>query len=362
MIENGIQKVGKNLIYIFPGRVGDDLSPAAERPVLKFDLDDAKAFRAGAFRAELASAEISWYLHCRFEATGRNVPVHGIEPQIKELRGVSLAAGRFISAEDEALERSVAIIGQTARTRMLGPRPAIGQHLSIAGRSFEIIGLLSPVGPQLSRDESLIDEQIWIPITTFRAVTGQKYIDRIIARPADRRYNNEVKREAHQILARRLHVSVHDQEAVFVVSLIDILVGFETMFAVLKFFMVVMATTTLFMGGVGVMNMMLVSVNERRHEIGLRLAVGARRLDVVTQFMVETLVITMFGGAVGLCFGVLSCAALGLIKGDLVPRPVIVPEVIFLAIGVTTLIGVLSGCIPAYRAAKVDPAETLRVE
>ena len=103
----------------------------------------------------------------------------------------------------------------------------------------------------------------------------------MIARPPERRFNDDLKREVRTVLARRLHVSPPDEEAVFIISLIDILSGFDSVFAVLNVFLIVLATGTLFIGGIGVMNMMLVSVNERRREIGLRLAVGARRRDVV---------------------------------------------------------------------------------
>jgi putative ABC transport system permease protein len=108
--------------------------------------------------------------------------------------------------------------------------------------------------------------------------------------------------------------------------------------------------------------MMLVSVNERRREIGLRLAVGARRIDVVGQFLVETLVITLFGGAVGLSAGLIGCMLLGQLPRDVIPVPVIVPAVVVLAIVVTTTVGIASGLAPAWRAAGVDPSESLRSE
>jgi putative ABC transport system permease protein len=144
--------------------------------------------------------------------------------------------------------------------------------------------------------------------------------------------------------------------------MIDILSGFDTVFAALQIFLVILAVGTLVIGGIGVMNMMLVSVNERQREIGLRLAVGARRRDVVLQFLIETLVITGVGGSVGLAGGLLGCFALGQVQSDLVPVPVVVPEVAVLALVVTAVVGVVSGTGPAWRAAGVDPAESLRAE
>jgi putative ABC transport system permease protein len=363
MTDTGLQKVGKNLVFIMAGRVGEDLSPADERRVLHLEMPDVAALRGAARRIEIAGAEILMFMLARHAAESRSVDVRGIEPVMQQLRGVSVAAGRFISAADVRFQRRVAVIGQTARQRLFGPRPVLGERLDLNGRSFEVIGLLNRVGTQLSRNRTETDEQVWIPLTTAQ-VLGDRgdYVDMIVARPPDRRFNDDLKREARAILARRLHVAPTDEEAVFIISMIDILSGFDSVFAFMNVFFFVLAATTLFIGGIGVMNMMLVSVNERRREIGLRLAVGARQRDVVGQFLVETLVITLVGGAAGIGLGLLGCVMLGLAQNELIPVPVIIPQVVVLAIVVTTAVGVLSGIGPAWRAAGVDPAETLRVE
>ena len=174
--------------------------------------------------------------------------------------------------------------------------------------------------------------------------------------------NDALKFELRRILSRRLHVSPTDEEAVFIVSLVDILSGFDAVFAALNVFLIILAVGTLLIGGIGVTNMMLVSVNERRREIGLRLAVGAQRRDVVAQFLAETLVITLVGGGVGLGLGLVGCVVLGMLPSDVAPVPVIVPEVAAFAVVVTALVGLASGSGPAWRAARVDPAESLRAE
>jgi len=362
MIDRGMQKIGKNLVYVMPGRVGEDLSPADERRTLTFDLDDAEAVRASARRAELVSAEILQWAYVRHGARGRTIDLRGIEAAMQELRGVGIAAGRPLSPDDVRFQRRVAVIGQTARERLLGGRPAIGERLNIGGMSFEIVGLLERVGTQLSRNRTETDEQIWIPISAAMAMRGSEHVDMLITRPTERRFNDDLKRELRAVLSRRVHVSPHDEEAVFIISLVDILSGFDSVFAGVHVFLIVLTTGTLLIGGIGVMNMMLVSVNERRREIGLRLAVGARRRDVVLQFVVETLVITLVGGGTGLSLGLLGCALLGGIRSDVVPVPVIVPEVAVLALVVTTVVGLASGSAPAWQAARIDPAESLRAE
>lgn len=362
MTDAGLQKVGKNLVFIMAGRVGEDLSPADERRVLHLELEDVEAVRASARRVELASGEVLSFMLAHYGANSWLTDVRGIEPVMRDLRGVTVAAGRFISADDVRFQRRVAVIGHTARQRLLGPRPAVGQRVDLNGCSFTVIGLLDRVGTQLSRNRTETDEQIWIPLTTAQTMTDRDQVDVIVARPTARRYNEDLKRQVRTVLARRLHVSPSDEEAVFIISMIDILSGFDSVFTFLTSFLVVLAITTLFIGGIGVMNMMLVSVNERRREIGLRLAVGAQRRDVVGQFLVETLVITLVGGLSGLSIGILGCAVLGFLPKELIPVPVIVPQVVVLALVVTLVVGVVSGIGPAWRAASVDPSETLRVE
>jgi len=362
MVDDGMQKVGKNLVFIMPGRIGEDLSAADERRVLHFDLDDAVAVRRAARHVDALSAEIGLWRYVRYGGRGRTIDVRGIEPQMQDLRGSTMAAGRFITADDLRFHRRVAVIGQTARERLLGARPAMGARLNLDGSSFEVVGVLARVGTQLSRHRSAIDEQIWIPITTAMTLADADHVDTLVARPSERRFNADLKREVRQILSRRLHVSPTDEEAVFIASMVDILSGFDTVFAALHVFMIILAVGTLLIGGIGVMNMMLVSVNERQREIGLRLAVGARRADVIGQFLAETLTITLVGGLSGLALGLLGCAILGLLPRDVVPVPAIVPSVAVLAIVVTAAVGIASGLMPAWRAARVDPAESLRAE
>jgi putative ABC transport system permease protein len=362
MVDRGIQKVGKNLVYVMAGRVGEDLTPAEERRLLFFDMDDIEALRQSARYVERVSADVIFWMTVRRGSELRNINVRGVEPDMRDLRGVRVDAGRFLSPDDLRFKRRVAVIGQKARERLFGPRPVLGQSFTLNGRRFTVVGLLAPVGTQLSRDGAPIDEQIWIPATTALTLGYGDRINKMVMRPPARELNRELQAEVRRILAERLHVSPKDEEAVFIVSMIDYLSGFDTVFTALRRFLFILSATTLAIGGIGVMNMMLVAVNERRREIGLRLAVGARRGDVVGQFLVETLVITLAGGAVGLSFGLLGCALLGMLPGELVPRPAIVPEVAVAAVVVTTVVGLAAGVAPAWQAARVDPAESLRTE
>ncbi len=360
MIDNGIQKVGKNQLFVLPGRIGESLGAAEERRVLHFDLEDVEALRARVHRADIVSAEVFEWAYARAGNRSRNIDLHGIEPNLRHLREVTVATGRFLTAEDLRMHRRVVVLGHVARERLFGARPALGQSLLLHGQTFAVVGILNRVGTQLSRNRSEVDEQLWIPITTAMTLAGRESVDLIELRIKERRFNEDAKRETRAILAERLHVSPHDEEAVFLISAIDMLATFDSVFAFLQVFLIVLAAGTLLIGGIGVMNMMLVSVAERRREIGVRLAVGAQRSHVVGQFVTETLVITLFGGVIGLSLGLLGCLLLGQLPKEMIPLPVIVPEVVALAIVITAAVGLVSGGGPAWLAARVDPAESLR--
>jgi putative ABC transport system permease protein len=229
------------------------------------------------------------------------------------------------------------------------------------------VGFLAPVGTQLWRDRATeLDEQVWIPLTTLLAAgprygTDEEIVDTIVMRARDRQSYDALKREVRAVLSRRLGVSPRDEEAIFIMSPLDMLrqLPLDQLGGVL--FM--LGATTLLIGGVGILNMMLDAVQDRRQEIGVRMAVGARRRDILGQFFLEALVITGIGGLLGLLLGVAGCGLLARLEApDLIPIPILKLEIIWLAIGVMSFVGFASGLIPAWRAARVDPSETLRAE
>jgi putative ABC transport system permease protein len=249
---------------------------------------------------------------------------------------------------------------------VLGPAAGLGSWVRIAGKPFQVVGILEHVGTQLSRDRMEIDEQAWIPITTMQAHwprwwTEDFVVTKIVYRLRDRRLLAETEREVRAILAERLGVAADDEEAVGIWSSLELLNKLPLEQA--KGLLVVLATATLLIGGIGVLNMMLDSVHERRSEIGVRLAVGARRRDVVAQFLLETAVICGVGGIAGAALGVAACLALGALEvPDLIPVPVLDARIVGLALAVLGGVGVAAGVIPAWRASRVDPAVTLRME
>jgi putative ABC transport system permease protein len=283
-----------------------------------------------------------------------------------EIRGVPLAAGRGITHSDLKHRRRVIVLGDEVRDRLLGADGGIGSWVRLGGKPFKVVGVLAHVGTQLNRDGFLIDEQAWIPLTTMQNGwpkwwTDEPVIEKILYRMRDRHALDETEVEVRAILAERLGVPPDDDQAVGIHSALKVLrqIPVDGMEALLF----ILAATTLMIGGIGILSMMLDSVYERRAEIGVRLAIGARRRDIIGQFFLETLTVTGLGGLAGAALGVGVCLFLGgLNVPDLVPVPVLQLEVVGLALGVMGSVGVAAGVVPAWQASRIDPALTLRMD
>jgi putative ABC transport system permease protein len=366
MLERGFFKAGKNMGEVWAGRISEDFTPAVDRRYLWYTIEDLEVLRRRARLPLLIGGEADEMLPTTYGQRALNVDVRGIEPEVMEIRGVPLSAGRGISRSDVDHRRRVVVIGDTVRRRLLGANGGLGSWIRIAGKPFRVVGVLEHVGVQLNRDGMLIDEQAWIPLSTFhinwpRWWTDDFVVEKILYRMPDRSRLDETEAEVRSILAERLGAAADDTEAVGIHSAVKVLrrIPIDQMQGV----MFILAATTLMIGAIGVLSMMLDSVYERRHEIGLRLAIGARRRDIVAQFFLETLTITGLGGLAGVALGVGANLLLGSLDvPDLVPIPVLDPNIVVLALGVMGFVGLAAGVIPAWQAARVDPAHTLRME
>ncbi len=366
MLERGFFKAGKDMGEVWAGKVGEDFTPAVDRRYLWFRMEDVQALRRRSRLAEVIGAESWELLPAAYRQRLLSVDVRGIEPEVMEVRGVGVAAGRGITRSDVEHRRRVALVGARARRRLLGAEGGLGSWLRLGGIPFRVVGLLEEVGTQLSRDRMEIDDQMWIPISAMQALwprfwTDDFVVTKIVYRVKARRLLTESKREVRAILADRIGVSPEDEEAVGIWSSLDFLNKLPL--DQTRSMLAVLAATTLLIGGIGVLNMMLDSVYERRQEIGVRLAVGARRRDVVAQFFLETLTLCGLGGGVGVALGVAGCALLEVLPlPELVPVPELRAASVLLALAVLCGVGIAAGVIPAWRAARVDPAAILRME
>jgi putative ABC transport system permease protein len=372
--EVAFQRAGKNLLMAWAGRVSEEFSPAADRRYLWFTTEDVEELRERARLPELVASEARTYAPAVFRQRAMNFELRGVEPEGIAIRGPGLAAGRFISRSDVDHRRRVLVIGHRARERLLGPEGGVGSAVRLDGRPFRVVGVLERVGTQLSRDGDEIDDQIWVPLSTHLLLWPNPWVEdemirTVLVRVRHRGLLDATEAEVRRILAERLRVPADDLEAVVTFSPVAMLrkLPIDQQNAV-NF---LIAATTILIGGVGVLSMMLDAVRERRSEIGIRLALGARRRDVLLQFFLETALLVALGGALGMALGVAGSwilASPGLRAGippalnDLIPVPELRTGTIAAAVSILGFTGLLSAVVPAWRASRVDPAVTLRAD
>ena len=290
--------------------------------------------------------------------------VRGINPPFERMRNTIAEKGRFIDPEDMTQRKRVAFIGDVLARDLFGGEEPVGRTIFIDSVPFKVVGVMQKK-LQTSNYNGQRDERCaFIPWTTFSALYGNKFISNFIFRPLDTGRNKAVTRDILKHLSKLIGFNPDDPDAISIWDTLEFEKQFTTFFLAFTVFLGVIGSFTLLVGGVGVASIMRVVVEERTREIGVKLAVGARRRTILWQFFSESLMIMLVGGLMG--FG-LSVAALQAVKAfpsagftDFVGVPVLNPLVIVSTILILLVIGVIAGMIPARTAASTDPIAALR--
>jgi putative ABC transport system permease protein len=348
--------LGPELLWVLPGKAKEGQVGAAEEGRLTLTYDDALAL-AGAGGAITAVAPVlQTQIPISAAARRHTTTVVGTTPAMLQARGLAVARGRFLSAADLARRKRVAVLGATlARAAFGSPQAAVGRRFTLSGRAFEVVGVLRPEGSILGLD---LDDRAYIPFTTGQQIFNLDYATFFFVKAADPAAVPRAKREIERLLLRR-----HRGEEDFTVLTQSQLLGsLDAILRILTVALSSIAGISLIVGGIGIMNIMLVSVTERTREIGIRKAIGARRATILAQFLIEAVAISLVGGFLGMLLGLAGSWVISARLFQSVPTSGTIVPIVALAFGFSVAVGVIFGVYPAARAARLHPVEALRYE
>jgi putative ABC transport system permease protein len=358
-----IRSLGSNLIIILSGSITAGGVRMGSGSQLRITEDDARAIQREVPSVAVAAPMMRGGVQTVFGNSNWSTALQGVTPEYFRAREWDVVSGRLLTTEDVDAALKVALIGQTVAANLFGSSDPLGQTIRIKKVPFTVVGVLARKGQSTQGDDQ--DDTLIIPLSTAkRKVLGvsqanARAVGAILVKVGDTGRMKEAEQQVRELLRQRHHIQANEDEDFTLRNLSEILESQEAASRVLSLLLAAVASVSLVVGGIGIMNIMLVSVTERTREIGLRRAVGARRRDILGQFLVEAVFVSLAGGVIGIGLGVAASYAIGYFFqwSALVSLTAIVPAFVFAA-----AVGIFFGYYPARKASRLKPIEALRYE
>jgi putative ABC transport system permease protein len=357
-VQDQIASMGTNLLYISSGSVnkgGVRLGGGATKTLVYDDMKAilqetpsiAQAAPGAGASAQVVADNQNWYTR-----------VTGTEPQYFDIRNWPFARGGSFTQDDVTRAANVVVLGATVQQNLFGNADPVGQTVRIGTLPFEVVGVLTAKGQSgLGQDQ---DDGVYVPITTLqKKITGQDWLQYIMASATSQPASYAAQGQITALLRDRHRIRPGQEDDFSVRNLADVAQLADASSRVMTLLLASIAGVSLIVGGIGIMNIMLVSVTERTREIGIRIAIGATESDVLRQFLSESVVLSVAGGVLGIMFGVASSITITRVLGwNILISPAAVSAAVVFSMGV----GIFFGFYPARKAALLDPIEALRFE
>ena len=365
-----METLGKDLVIIWGGRTSSQVGGLAAGREITLTVDDAELIRDECYLVKNVSPELRRAIPEVSQYNSANREVVGIWPAFQTFRSLALGDGRLITEEDEAEGRRVVILGDAARKQLFSGKPSIGANLQIKGVPYTVIGVLKKK-TQNSNYSGPDNDFLFAPYSAVardfprpeKPGIVRGYVNDIVFEVSSPDEHEETVQQVRRSLGRAHHFDEKDKDALFVWDTMEGAKLVANIFSVITIFFGCVAIITLCLGGIGVMNIMLVSVTERTREIGVRKALGATRRDILRQFFAESAILTVVSGVLGLTAGLVLCAAMSAIPlPDFVPHPIVSGASIVASVLTLSVITLTAGMYPAQRAAEMTPVDSLRFE
>ncbi len=358
---------GTKLFIVVPGRSTMQAGGEKAGAKTRLTLDDIDLLTTNIPQITHITPDCFKQATVQYDTRSFTMSVNGEYPNTFAIRALSLAQGRFYNPEDEIQRARVAVIGSETKEKLFSGRSAIGEHIRLDGISFEVVGILSP---KMQAGDDNINRVVYVPFTTMSDLKDTHYLDSVWFNYETNDYER-IEQSVRYTMAAQHKFNPADRRALYVFNLMEQVHQFEIITIGLKILLAFIGTLTLGIGGVGLMNIMLVSVTQRTREIGVEKALGARRRHIFLQFLAEALTITFIGGLLGIVLAYLVAFSVGRLTlysamakhaeaGDI--RLMINPITLIVAVLILSAVGLISGMVPAIRASRLDPIEALRYE